>query len=426
MNEHDLTNNNDSLPNLNFKAVEPTAKFPDVDFGFFEREEEKKKILASSNKVIDALQNTLDSVEEKAKTFSANLFASGFADQLRRLQGVETGLTKVEVGQQAVEQIDHYEASSSVTSRPLHQPEASGEWTAGIGIDNELDEEERLEELVSSMMEVDTEDDSYFDTFDFSQSRAKVTEPEPLPASEHEPEPEPEPVVGLDDEPEAVEAPVTHLVVSEESVEAWEEIAPDEVSEVGEVHVPDELTVPVQDDDEPVYESFTPPADVEVPAHVQAISDELAPFLAPSPVDDLQEPGGEPSKAFDAAVFASGRSHKPVPSVLDRQIRLVEKARQARLAMTTKPEFMSETANARRNSLAERSYQAKIESLNIMKDLAQQTDSLKAFLENNDLEGASDIIRLLKRAEYLKAQAKHFDKLREELVLINFKKTYKE
>lgn len=422
MNEHNLNENNDSLPNLNFKAVEPTAKFPDVDFGFFEREEEKKKILASSNKVIDALQSTLNSVEEKAKTLSVNLFASGFADQLRRLQGVETGLTKVEVGQQAVEQIDHYEASSSVTSQPVHQPAASGEWTAGIGVDDEQGEEERLEELMSSMVKVDTEDDSDFDTFDFSQSRAKVTEPVPVPV----PVAEPELVVGLDDEPEAVEASVTHLAVSVEPVEAWEEIEPDEASETGEVHVLDELTVPAQDDDETVHESFIPPADFEVPAHIQAISDEVVPFLAPSPVDDLQEPGGEPSKAFDAAVFAPVRSQKPVPSVLDRQIRLVEKARQARLVVTTKPEFMSETANARRNSLAERSYQAKIESFNIMKDLAQQTDSLKAFLENNDLEGASDIIRLLKRAEYLKAQAKHFDKLREELVLINFKKTYKE
>ncbi|GFZ62108.1 hypothetical protein PSE10A_46190 [Pseudomonas amygdali pv. eriobotryae] len=412
MNEQDLNESNDSLPHLNFNVVEPTAKFPDVDFGVFEREEEKKKVLASSNKVIDALQITLDSVEEKAKTFSANLFASGFADQLRKLQGVETGLTKVEVDQQALERIEHYEPSSIVPSQPIHQPEASGEWTAGIGVD---DEQERLEEMVSSMVEVDAEDDGDFETFDFFQPRAKVAEPEQVS--------EPEPVVGLDDEQEALEASVTHLVVLDESVEAWEEIEPDEASEV---HVPDELTVPVQDVDEPVYESFLPPVDVEVPAHIQAFSDELAPFLVPSPVDESQEPGGEPSKAFDAAVFAPVRSQKPVPSVLDRQIRLIEKARQARLTVTTKPEFMSETANARRNSLAERSYQAKIESLNIMKDLTQQTDSLKVFLENNDLEGASEIIRLLKRAEYLKAQAEHFDKLREELVLLNFKKAYKE
>ncbi|RMN15476.1 hypothetical protein [Pseudomonas savastanoi] len=417
MNEQDLNESNDSLPNLNFNAIEPTAKFPDVDFGVFEREEEKKKILASSSKVIDALQNTLESVEDKAKAFSLNLQASGFAQRLRLLQGVETGLAKVVVSQQAVDQIDHDEQSSTVTSQPLHQPEASGEWTAGIGVDDEQDEEERLKEAVASMVEVDAEDDSGFETFDFFQSRAKVVDPEQVPVSE------PEPVVGLDDEPEAVEASVTHLAVSDESVEAWEEIEADEASEV---HLPDELTIPVQDDDEPVYESFLPPVDVEVPAHIQAFSDELAPFLVPSPVDESQEPGGEPSKAFDAAVFAPVRSQKPVPSVLDRQIRLIEKARQARLTVTTKPEFMSETANARRNSLFERSYQAKIESLNIMKDLTQQTDSLKVFLENNDLEGASEIIRLLKRAEYLKAQAEHFDKLREELVLLNFKKAYNE
>lgn len=401
MNEHDLNESNDSLPNLNFNAIEQSAKFPDVDFGIFEREEEKKKVLASSNKVIDALQITLSSVEDKAKAFSLNLQASGFAERLRLLQGVETGLAKVVVSQQAVEQIDHHEQSSTVISQPLHQPEASGEWTAGISVDDEQDEEERLEAVVASMIEVDTEDDSDFETFDFFQPRAKAAESEQVS--------EPEPVVGLDDEPEAVEA--------------WEEIEPDEASEV---HVSDELTVPVQGDDEPVYESFLPPADVEVPAHIQAFSDELAPFLVPSPVDESQEPGGEPAKAFDAAVFAPVRSQKPVPSVLDRQIRLIEKARQARLTVTTKPEFMSETANARRNSLAERSYQAKIESLNIMKDLTQQTDSLKGFLENNDLEGASEIIRLLKKAEYLKAQAEHFDKLREELVLGNFKKAYKE
>lgn len=415
MNEQDLNESNDSLPHLNFNAIEPSAKFPDVDFGIFEREEEKKKVLASSSKVIDALQNTLESVEDKAKAFSLNLQASGFAEQLRLLQGVETGLAKVVVSQQAVDQIDHDEQSSTYTSQPLHQPEASGEWTAGIGVDDEQDEEERLDEAVASMVEVDTEDDSDFETFDFFQPRAKAAESEQVS--------EPEPVVGLDDEPEAVEASVTHLAVSDESVEAWEEIEADEASEV---HVPDELTVPFQDDDEPVYESFLPPADVEVPAHIQAFSDELAPFLVPSPVDESQEPGVEQSEAFDAAVFAPVRSQKPVPSVLDRQIRLVEKAHQARLTVTTKPEFMSETANARRNSLAERSYQAKIESLNIMKDLTQQTDSLKAFLENNDLEGASEIIRLLKRAEYLKAQAEHFDKLREELVLGNFKKAYKE
>ena len=415
MNEHDLNESNDSLPNLNFNAIEQSAKFPDVDFGIFEREEEKKKVLASSNKVIDALQITLSSVEDKAKAFSLNLQASGFAERLRLLQGVETGLAKVVVSQQAVEQIDHHEQSSTATSQPFHQPVASGEWTAGIGVDDEQDEEERLDEAVASMVEIDTEDDSDFETFDFFQPRAKVEESEQVS--------EPEPVVGLDDEPEAVEASVTHLAVSDESVEAWEEIEPDEASEV---HVSDELTVPFQDDDEPVYESFIPPADVEVPAHIQAFSDELAPFLVPSPVDESQEPGGEPAKAFDAAVFAPVRSQKPVPSVLDRQIRLIEKARQARLTVTTKPEFMSETANARRNSLFERSYQAKIESLNIMKDLTQRTDSLKAFLENNDLEGASEIIRLLKRAEYLKAQSEHFDKLREELVLGNFKKAYKE
>ncbi|MGP5465212.1 hypothetical protein ACTXNP_02470 [Pseudomonas helleri] len=415
MNEHNLNESNDSLPNLNFNAIEQSAKFPDVDFGIFEREEEKKKVLASSNKVIDALQITLSSVEDKAKAFSLNLQASGFAERLRLLQGVETGLAKVVVSQQAVEQIDHHEQSSTATSQPFHQPVASGEWTAGIGVDDEQDEEERLDEAVASMVEIDTEDDSDFETFDFFQPRAKAAESEQVS--------EPEPVVGLDDESEAVEASVTHLAESDESVEAWEEIEPDEASEV---HVPDELTVPVQDDDEPVYESFLPPVDVEVPAHIQAFSDELAPFLVSSPVDESQGPGGEQSKAFDAAVFAPVRSQKPVPSVLDRQIRLIEKARQARLTVTTKPEFMSETANARRNSLAERSYQAKIQSLNIMKDLAQQTDSLKAFLENNDLEGASEIIRLLKRAEYLKAQAEHFDKLREELVLGNFKKAYKE
>lgn len=417
MNEHDLNESNDSLPNLNFNAIEQSAKFPDVDFRIFEREEEKKKVLASSNKVIDALQITLSSVEDKAKAFSLNLQASGFAERLRLLQGVETGLAKVAVSQKAVEQIDHHEQSSTATSQPFHQPVASGEWTAGIGVDDEQDEEERLDEAVASMVEIDTEDDSDFETFDFFQTRAKVVEPEQVPVAE------PELVVGLDDELEAVEASVTNVAVSDEPVEAWEQIEPDESSEV---HVMDELTVPVQDDDEPVYESFLPPADVEVPAHIQAFSDELAPFLAPSPVVDLQEPGGEPAKSFDAAVFAPVRSQKTVPSVLDRQIRLIEKARQARLTVTTKPEFLSESANARRNSLFERSYQAKIESLNIMKDLTLKTDSLKTFLENNDLEGASEIIRLLKKAEYLKAQAEHFDKLREELVLGNFKKAYKE
>ncbi|RMV76452.1 hypothetical protein ALP05_00671 [Pseudomonas caricapapayae] len=415
MNEHELNQNQDSLPNLNFSEAESQAKFPEVDFGVFEREEEKRKVVASSTKVIDALQITLNSVEDKAKAFSANLFASGFADQLKRLQAIDTALSKHEVGKQPVEQ---YELSTTVYSQPLHEPAPAGNWTAGIGVDDEQDEEERLEEGVASMVEVDTNDGGDSDLFQFFESRTHE--------AESAPDSDPEPVLGLDDDSEPLEASVTHTAVAFEPVDTWDEIQPDETAEVVQIdHGSEDLTVPVQDDSEPVYESVLPPADVTVPEHIQAHFDEVAPFLSPSPVDETQEPGGD-AKAFDAAVFAPVRPVKPMPTPLDRQIRHVEKAHQLRLTVTAKPEFMSETANARRKSLAERSYQARIESLNIMKDLTNQTDALKSFLENNDMAGAAAIIKLLNKAENLKAQAELYDRLREELVLGSYKKAFKD
>ncbi|RMS11926.1 hypothetical protein ALP72_02278 [Pseudomonas coronafaciens pv. coronafaciens] len=390
MNEHEIKDNDDVLPKLNFNFMEKQADFPKIDFYSELNTEEKRKVQASSQKVIDTLSSAISSVEGKANAFSLNPFKSGFSDQLKRVQGIEAGLTKNEVGQSMIEPIGEYEKSSQAYSvqEPIHQPEVDEEFfTAGIGSDDES-EEEKLEAI-----EVDLSVDED----------------------------------GTDDEPKSLHAPAVHLLNEAEPVEEWEEIEADELTE-NVPHVPEteDFSVPEQDEDLPVYESVLPPADVEVPEHVKALSDDVAPFLVPSPVvaeEETQEPGGS---TFDASVFAPVRAQKPVPTVLDRQIRISEKANQARLSVTAKPEFMSEHANARRLSLSEKSYQAHIDSLYIMKELASMTDLLKEFLENNNLEGAAYIIKQLQKAESLQRQSKALLRVKDSLVMGSYKRAFKD
>ncbi|MFI3044482.1 hypothetical protein [Pseudomonas coronafaciens] len=377
----------DGLPRLNFNLMEKQTEFPKIDFDTQSKDEEKKRVQASSNKVIDSLTTAISSIEEKAKAFSLNPFKSGFSEQLKRIQSFETGLSKKEISLQPVKPIERYEASSHVFSaqEPVHQPADDDEFfTAGIGSDDDSEGE------VGSETDLD------------------VTE-------------------GLDDEPEPPKTSVGDSPAESVTVEAWDEIEADEVTE--SVQIPTQavdFTVPEQDEDLPVYESVFPPANVEVPAHVQAHSDDVAPFLVPTPVFVEQvtsEPGGE---AFDASVFAPVRAQKPIPTVLDRQIRISEKGNQARLSVAAKPEFMSEHANARRLSLSEKSYQAHIDSLYIMKELASMTDLLKEFLENNNLEGAAYIIKQLQKAESLQRQSKALKRVKESLVMGCYKRAFKD
>ncbi|KTB91593.1 hypothetical protein AO073_01590 [Pseudomonas syringae ICMP 11293] len=378
-----------TFPALNFDVVEKVGEFPVIEFDSKEKEEERKRVILSSNKVIDTLSIAISSIEDKARAFSLNPFKSGFSDQLKRMQTSEFGASTSEYGDLPVEPIQSYEASSHVysTEEPIHQPEADGEFsTAGVGSDDES-EEEQFEAI-----EVDS----------------------------------PEIEEGTDAEPKSLQSSTGYLVDEPERVDAWEEIEADEVPE-SVVNPPEavELDVPAYEQ-EPVYESVLPPADVVVPEHVQALSDEVAPFLVPSPVVvdvEAQEPGG---KTFEATVFAPVRAQKPIPTVLDGQIRISEKANQARLSVTAKPEFMSETANARRLSLSEKSYQAHIDSLYIMKELASMTDSLKELLENNDLAGAAYIIKQLQKAESLQRQSRALHRVKEALVMGSYRRAFKD
>lgn len=388
MNDHEIKDSDDVLPRLNFNFMEKQTDFPNINFDSELDDEEKRKVQASSQKVIDTLSLAISSNEGKANTFSLNPFKSGLSDQLKRIQGFEAGLTKNEAAQSEIEPLEKCETSSQVYSvqEPVHQPEVDDEFfTAGIGSDDES-EEEQLE------------------TIDVEQIGD-----------------------GTGDESESLQASTFHLLDEPEPVEEWDEIEADEVSESAP-HALEavDFTVPEQDKDLPVYESVLPPADIEVPAHVQAHFDDVAPFLVPSPVvveEETQEPGGS---TFDASVFAPVLAQKPVPTVLDRQIRISEKANQARLSVTTKPEFMSEHANARRVSLSEKSYQAHINSLYIMKELASMTDLLKEFLESNNLEGAAYIIKQLQKAESLQRQSKALLRVKDSLVMGSYKRAFKD
>ncbi|MEQ4191895.1 hypothetical protein ABNM11_24935 [Pseudomonas syringae] len=388
MNEYKIKDNDDVLPRLNFNFMEKQTDFPKIDFNPELDNEEKRKVQASSQKVIDTLSLAISSNEGNANAFSLNPFKSGLSDQLKRIQAFEAVLTKNEAGQSEIEPIEQYEKSSQVYSvqEPVHQPEVDDEFfTAGIGSDDES-EEEQIEAIDAEQV-----DDS------------------------------------SGDESEPLQAPTVHSLAEPEPVEEWEEIEADEVSE-SVPHTPEavDFTVPEQDENQPVYESVLPPADIEVPEYVQALSDDLAPFLVPSPVvveEETQEPGGE---AFDATVFAPVRVQKPIPTELDRQIRISEKANQARLSVTTKPEFMSEHANARRLSLSEKSYQAHINSLYIMKELASMTDVLKEFLESNNLDGAGYIIKQLQKAESLQRQSKALLRVKDSLVMGSYKRAFKD
>ncbi|MEN4750731.1 hypothetical protein ABEH28_13290 [Pseudomonas sp. Ps21-P2] len=387
MNEHEITENSDGFPKLNFSFMEKQTEFPKIDFDTQSKDEEKRRVQASSTKVIDSLTSAISSIEEKAKAFSLNPFKSGFSEQLKRIQSFETGLSKNEISQQPIEPIERYEASGHVYSaqEPVHQPSDDDEFfTAGIGSDDEAEGE------VGSETDLDLSE-------------------------------------GLNDEPEPLKTSVVDLPAESAPVEAWDEIEADEVTESAPF-VPEavDFTLPEQDEDLPVYESVFPPANVEVPAHVQAHSDDVAPFLLPSPVmtePATSEPGGE---AFDASVFAPVRAQKSIPSMLDRQIRISEKGNQARLSVTAKPEFMSEHANARRLSLSEKSYQAHIDSLYIMKELASMTDLLKEYLENNNLEGPAYIIKQLQKAESLQRQSKALKRVKESLVMGCYKRAFKD
>lgn len=371
MSEHELGSNDDGFPKLNFNFMEKQAEFPSIDFDTEQNDEAKKKVQASSNRVIDTLSSTISSVENDAKPFSLNPFKSSFSDQLKRIQGFESELQRNEISQE-----------------PIHQPAADEKFfTAGIGLDDES-EEEQTEEIEAGLLEVEE---------------------------------------GVDNGSESLQAPIVHSLAEPEPVEEWEEIEADEVSEsVPHASEAVDFTVPEHDENQPVYESVLPPADIEVPEYVQALSDDLAPFLVPSPVvveEETQEPGGE---AFDTSVFAPVRVQKPIPTELDRQIRISEKANQARLSVTTKPEFMSDHANARRISLSEKSYQSHINSLYIMKELASMTDLLKEFLETNNLDGAAYIIKQLQKAESLQRQSKALQRVKDSLVMGSYKRAFKD
>ena len=267
-----------------------------------------------------------------------------------------------------------FEPEPVMEQSTLSVPVAHSEWgTAGIGSSDDEDEEQELEEPLEDV-EVDPHtdvDESFFVDAD-AVEEASVVEVEHVVQEEN-----PDVFVGA----ESTELSVELVAVAEETP------AP----------TTDDLTVPGVADDEPVYESFLPAPDIEVPAHVEAGFKDVLPFLTPSQaqtVEEVQEAVMTALETFDAAVFGPKPLPKPVPSVLDRQLRLAEKDS----VSAVKLEFMTDETHTRFHSLETRELNFRRLAYKGLKESAELTEGLKAAIEALDFPAIEKFLKVLNRS----------------------------
>lgn len=345
MNEYELK----SLPDMDFVSVEKEPEIKQLNFG--PELVEKSTILERSALLVQSLKNLG--------------FACGSMSHTKKL-GADTPVEKVDSDLLTYQ----FEAKPVEEENTLNAPVAHSEWgTAGIGSSDD-DEEEQEEQFEDVVADTHTDvDESFF-----------VDADEEAPVDEAQ---------TLEEDDSHAEAPVQVDSSESEEVLTLAENAP--------VSTTDDLTVPGVDADEPVYESFIPAPDIEVPAHVKAEFKDVKPFLTPSPVelvDEVQEPGATDLAVFDAAVFAPVPVPKPVPSPLDRQLRLAEKDS----VSAVKLEFMTDETHARFYSLETRELNFRRLAYMGLKESAELTEGLKASIEALDFVAIEKFLKVLNRS----------------------------
>jgi hypothetical protein len=349
MNEYELK----SLPDMDFISEQQEREIKQLDFS--PEPVEKSTILERSALLVQSLKNLG--------------FACGSMSHTKKF-GADTPVEQVDSDLQTYQ----FEAKPVEEESTLNAPVAHSEWgTAGIGSSGDDEEEQEQEEQIEDVV-ADTHtdvDESFFVDADEETPVEEAQAPEEG---------------GLH-----VEAPIQVDSSESEEVVALVEEAP--------VSATDDLTVPGVDAGEPVYESFMPAPDIEVPAHVEAEFKDMKPFLAPSPAESVETVDEVQAvltalEVFDAAVFGPKPLSKPVPTPLDRQLRLAEKDSLS----PVKLEFMTDETHARFYSLETRELNFRRLAYKGLKESAELTEGLKASIEALDFPAIEKFLKLLNRS----------------------------
>lgn len=386
MNEYEKN----TLREINFVEAEKEPEIKRLDFS--DNTEQKSKILERSALLVQSLRNlgiACGSMSQ-AKKVASEQIQSLKDDEIEVNLALDHSLPE-----------DQTEAEST-----LNAPVAHSEWgTAGIGSSDDGEEEQEKEEQEQEEQEQEEQlegvvtgshtevDESFFVDGDSNEEEAPDAEavaPDVHVAVEENPD---EFVFAQDEEPAEEEVSVTL-----DATQTLEEVA---VEAEAPESATDDLTVPGVADDEPVYESFIPASDIEVPAHVEAEFNDVLPFLAPSPVEpveEVEEPGATALEIFDAAVFAPV---KVVTSQLDRQIRVAKRDSVSPVRL----EFMTDDTHARFYSLETRELNARRIAYNSFKELSGLADGLKEALETLDFVAIEKFKKILNKASNYKRLA---------------------
>lgn len=404
-----------SLPDMIFQDYDTGVPIKKLDFGNLEPVVDVKipavpsRIAETKNQLI----NTLNSFKLR----------SGFVSQLNISSSISPRGEYAE-GDLLSNHEPVDEVLTLAEQEALNAPEARFEgYTAGISSsDDDEEQEEQFEEVVVETDVIDEPDD-FFDEEGEATPASDVHTAVEANADEYVFEDEPyESLSSIEvaSEPVAVESVQVPEVMA--GIEA-EKVVEDETEAFVVV---EDLTVPGVQDGETEYESFMPDSDITIPAHVEAEFNEILPFLAPPEQQEVQEPGVEVAEIFEARVFAPTPVRKPVPMQLERHIRAVEKARQARLTIDNKPEHLSVTALERLRVLSDKSYQGKIGKFYAIKEALPFAEDFKHMLETCDFEGLKEIQRLLNKTFDLKKQEENSEIAKEKLWYGSYKKFYKD
>lgn len=348
MNEYELK----SLPDMDFVSVQNEPDIKQIDF--HPEPAEKSSILERSALLVQSLKNLG--------------IACGSMSHAKRLIA-DTPIERLEGDLLTYK----FESEPAVEPSTLNAPEAHSEWgTAGIGSSEDDEEVQELEEPLEGV-DADSQpdvDESFF--------------------------------VGADEEAPVDEAQTMDVLVAESFVENEPHVEAVALSNQAPEIITDDLTVPGVADGEPVYESFIPAPDIEVPAHVEAEFKDVLPFLAPSPavseesvesVDEVQAVMTA-LEVFDAAVFGPKPLTKPVPTPLDRQLRLAEKDS----VSPVKLEFMTDETHARFYSLETRELNFRRLAYKGLKESAELIEGLKASIESLDFPAIEKFLKVLSRS----------------------------
>lgn len=362
MNEYELK----SLPEMDFVSVQKEPEIKQLDFN--EQPAVKSSILERSALNVQSLKNLG--------------IALGFMSHAKKLSA-ENPTEAVEGDLLTY----RFEAKAAHEESTLNAPSEHSEWgTAGIGSSDDDEGKQEPEEQFEGVVadhHVGVDESFFVDADEETQVIADVHV-----VQEENPE-----VFVVDAESDEVEA-IVHALNSRESVVSGVDIGVDvEAPDSGT----DDLTVPGVAADEPVYESFIPAPDIEVPAHVEAEFKDVKPFLTPSPVEsveEVQEAVMTALEIFDAAVFGPKPLPKPVPTALDKQLRSAEKDS----VSAVKLEFMTDATHARFYSLETRELNFRRLAYKGLKESAELTEGLKASIEALDFVAIEKFLKVLNRS----------------------------